>query len=147
MHNDSDEQKICTAAGRGLGACLAPAPAPATVLAIRAAAVAHARRVRVWRTLRPSAVAAAAACVAMMMAIRHQPEPVVEVGAERDYGSYVALTALTTMVGDWDASGDADDWMLSPAVGRGSDFDAFSASLLLMQDSACLINGALALND
>jgi len=147
--NDNFEKKLIQAAYQGLEHRLDDIPSERSVAVVKAYALQHARRIQIRRRLRHvlSAAASAAACAVLFFAISrdsdsHDVEPVLA----RDYDSYLALTALTTVVPKLDDAALDESDRLFWNFEKEADFDAFAESLLRMQDSASLLTGAIAWN-
>ena len=147
--NDNFDERLIGAAHRGLEHRLGDVPSERSVAVVKAYASMHARRIQIRRTLRNafSVAASVAACFVFFYVILqdsgfHDVDPVLA----RDYDSYLALTALTTVIPELDDGGVAENALFLTDLDAEADFDAFSESLLRIQDSACLPLGSLAWN-
>ncbi len=147
--NDNFEAKLFTAAKRGLEARISSEPSAESLTVIRASAGKQAHHVRFVRAVRRIAVmtaplAACAALVVMTMLGNHPIET--PVGEGINLQPLAALIALTTVVSDYDADASADSSLVLTDVEYASDFDSLTASIVQMQDSACLLNHAITQN-
>lgn len=141
--NNSFEEKLMGAAYRGLENRLVDVPSERSVAVVKAYASGYARRIQVKRKLRCvfCLAASAAACVVFFFVISqdsvlYDADPVLT----NDYHTYLALTALITVIPEQDDGAFAENGLLHSDLEAEADFDAFAESLLRMQDSACLLN-------
>ena len=147
--NKNFEEKLFTAAKRGLEARIPSEPSDEALTVVKACAAKEARHVRFVRAVRRIAVMTAplAACAALIVMTMLGDHPLeTPVGEGINSKPLAALIALTTVVADYDADVSADSSLLLTDVEYNSDFDSLTASIVQMQDSACLLNHAITQN-
>ncbi len=143
------EEKLFTAAKRGLQARIPSEPSDESLAVIMACAAKQAHHIRFVCAMRRFAVmtaplAACAALVVMTMLGNHPLET--QVGEGINLKRLAALIALTTVVADYDADVSTDSSLLLMDVEYRFDFDSLSESIVQMQDSAYLLNHAITQN-
>lgn len=147
--NTNFEEKLLTAADRGLKARLPSEPSGEALAFVKACAAKQARHVRFLRAVRRIAVVTAplAACAALVVMTMHGNHPIeIPAGEDVNLKPLAALIALTTVVTADDASDESGSFFISTRADGTLDFDSLTASIIQMQDSACLLNHVIAQN-
>ena len=140
--NEDFDKNICEAAERGLTSRYRSEASPAAVEAVMVAVRRRARQVRLMRSIRhlSAVVVPAAACAAFIFMTLDAPvRPSVSGERKIELGSMTALVALTTLVSDYDATSVTNADVVLADMEYGSDLDSFADNLVLMQDSACVM--------
>ncbi len=83
------------------------------------------------------------------MTMSGSPQLQLEPPSEEGYNlkPLVALVALTTVVADYDSTLATDSGLVMKDFVYESDFDSFVESIVQMQDSACILDYAIAQTD
>ena len=147
--NNNFEEKLFTAAKCGLEARIPSEPSSEALAVVKACAAKQARHIRFIRAVRRIAVMTAplAACAALVVMTIFGNHPLeVQAGEGINLKPLAALIALTTVVSDYDADVSPDSSLLLTDVEYNSDFASLTASIVQMQDSACLLNHAITQN-
>lgn len=147
--NENFEDRLCGAALRGLENRLVDVPSVTSVEVVKRYAAQQASRVRTVRSLCVafSTVASLVACVALIIGVVRQATfDRVHSDPAGDYGSYLTLTVLTTVFSQRDDGELMENGAFFSDLEVGTGFDAFAESLLRMQDSASVLDSAVAWN-
>jgi len=146
--NDDFEKKLCDGAERGLKNRFSELPSVKAMDAVRDAGRRYARRIRFRRAfMRLSGVLVpVAACLAVVFLTMDTPNVKTSPGdvSGKKFNAMAALVAFTTMVVDFDSSEVADLDVVLTDVEAPSDVKSFADSVVLMQESACVLDDALA---
>ena len=140
--NENFDKNICDVAKRGFASRYRSEASPAAVAAVLVVARRRTRRVRLMRSIRhlSAVLVPVAACGALVFLTMDAPVRQSAPGERKiDLGSMTALVALTTLVSDYDATSVTNADIVLADMEYGSDLDSFADNLVLMQDSACVM--------
>ena len=148
--NDDFEKRLCDSAERGLKNRLAGQPSEKAIAAVRDAGRRYAHHRRLMRSfmrlsgvLVPVAACAAFVFVTMDTASVNVKPPSGKASGKK-FNPMAALVAFTTVVVDCDASAETDPDVVLTDVEDPSDVKSFADSVVLMQESACVLENAVA---
>ena len=146
--NRDFEKRLCDSAERGLKNRLSGQPSEQAIAVVREAGRSYARRIRFRRAfMRLSGVLVpVAACAAVMFMTMDTANVNVKTApgglSGKQFNPMAALVAFTTVVVDFDASAVDDLDVVLTDVEDPSDVASFADSVVLMQESACVLDDA-----